>query len=157
MTSTPLAALTAAVHTCEAQSDGPTLDHLNAVYEAAQDLLNPAQPVEPKPRPVVDREALAAILHDQSAGHEWGSKGCTRAGSGCEKRFLRNADAVMELARPMPDRQTLIEQAAVTLHEEAFEDVAGALVTSFQPEEIARVAIDAVLALLNGTKNPGTV
>lgn len=48
------------------------------------------------------QDALAALLHDQTAGHEWASRACVRAGSGCAKRFRRNADAVLALLAGPP-------------------------------------------------------
>lgn len=48
-------------------------------------------------RPMPTPEQIAPVLHDQTAGHEWGSQGRRYCGSNCMKRYVRNAEAVLAL------------------------------------------------------------
>jgi len=64
-----------------------------------------AHPAEPAPL-LPERNKLASVLHDVRAGHGWGSEYCQRDHS-CADGHVRQAEAVLKLARPMPTAEQI--------------------------------------------------
>lgn len=90
-------------------------------------------PDEPAPRPVLDRERVAVVLA-RLTGVD------TREGR-------RLADAILELARPMPTREQISEAILAAWLVQA------ELKVEASPVEHCRTLADAVLALLNGSES----
>lgn len=90
--------------------------------------------------PLLDREAVAArLLYEE--GSEWAEG---------TNRHYELADAVIELARPMPSRDEIMSAMIGAIYEDP-----EPLVRQGMPQqewEVLSIAADAVVALLKGTE-----